>query len=146
LRRPILLQRRGGAVGTPIIFNLVAGFLGSLFGKRLTVTSPFTTRLASKRNGDTRAKMRGVAASRTAGARRTWELVFCPDDVFLAYAYGLNLRALTPISKLFSGGAAESCFDPTRLAWVSVTPSLPCIPEDGAEMTGCSRAHEKVPD
>jgi len=62
LRRPILLilqQRRGGVVGTAIIFNLVAGFLGPLFGKRLTITSPFTTRLAGKPNGDTRAKMRG---------------------------------------------------------------------------------------
>ncbi|MBV8174218.1 MAG: pentapeptide repeat-containing protein [Verrucomicrobia bacterium] len=28
----------------------------------------------------------------------------------------------------------------------SLTPSLSCIPEDGTEMTGCSCAHEKVPD
>jgi hypothetical protein len=28
----------------------------------------------------------------------------------------------------------------------SLTPSLFCIPENGAEMTGCSCAHEKMPD
>jgi hypothetical protein len=42
----------------PIIFNLVSGFLGPLFGKRPAVTSPFTTRLAGKPNSDARAKKR----------------------------------------------------------------------------------------
>jgi len=52
---------------------------------------------------------------------------------------------LSRLYRSFSRGR-WTLFDPTRLASVPVTASLSRIPQDGAEMTGRSRAHEKVPD
>ena len=66
-------------------------------------------------------------------------------DIFVAYAYCLNPPGFPRLYRSFSRGR-WTLFDPTRLASVPVTASLSRIPQDGAEMTGRSRAHEKVPD